>query len=588
FKPNRVDAQKSKIEIGAITDDKIAFSSYNVESHVDFTTQIGEFKANEKGKLTDFPFNQYASSMDEYTWDMDAQTIELNKGPQLAREASYFITKKYEQQGLRFESTKALFDMKLGIIYADNVPHIDVADSRVFPHEGKVELRKDADMQRLKQSKMLAARDNKNHELFDGDLKIDGRYVISGSAYYKYKDKHNTGQVIFFNKMRVKGKGDTTVIASGFVTDSVGFTVSPKIAYKGKTELHSNEEDIVFNGYVKPLHTFDQYPSAWFRYSQQPDPQDVIIPATDIFNEDRRKMYAAISVANDSVHIYPTMFNFKRSYSDLELTSDTGVFYYDEYDKTFFVGDSSKLLAGAKRGSYLSFNDATGEVYSEGKIDFNLNTDPNFNGKMAGNIHKLPSDSSFIINSILALNVKLPEECYTRISTVINESSGNGIADNGTPFVENAMAEYLDDKKLRKTVEFAPSTGELSPQGDLNSDIFISNMSLHYSPIKKQFLSYDLVHIATVNEVQVNRAIESRIAITKRRSSTRYTIYLEVSKYDWFYIDYYMGSITVASTDKEFNDIIKEKGPKMNKGKFRIRTASSRTVALFLSKLDGE
>jgi hypothetical protein len=113
-------------------------------------------------------------------------------------------------------------------------------------------------------------------------------------------------------------------------------------------------------------------------------------------------------------------------------------------------------------------------------------------------------------------------------------------------------------------------------------------MSLHYSPTTRQFLSYDPIHVATINGQQVNRQIDARVAITKRRSSTKYTIYLEVSKYDWFYIDYYMGSVTVASTDKDFNDIIKEDGPKLNKGRFRIRSASPRTVARFLSKLDPE
>ena len=38
--------------------------------------------------------------------------------------------------------------------------------------------------------------------------------------------------------------------------------------------------------------------------------------------------------------------------------------------------------------------------------------------------------------------------------------------------------------------------------------------------------------------------------------------------------------------DKEFNDILKEKGPKMNKGRFRVRSASPRTVANFLAKLE--
>ena len=345
----------SQIQIGSIKEDKIAFASYNVESHVDFNTRIGEFKANEKGNLTEFPFNAYASSMDEYTWDMDAQTIELNKGPLLASNKSYFISKKGEQEGLKFESTKALFDMKAGIIYAEKVPYIDVADSRAFPFEGKVTILEDADMETLKQAKLLANRDEKFHEIYDASLKIHGRYALSGSGDYTYKDKHRTGQVVHFGSMRVVGHGDSTVIASGFIKDSLGFTVSPKIAFKGKIELSSIEQDLAFNGYVKPLHSIEQYASSYFRYNQRPDPNDIIIPAYEILNEDRRRMSASVSVANDSTHVYPSFFTFKRSYADLELTTDTGVFFYNEQDQTFYVGDSMKLLGGGKKRKLLVF-----------------------------------------------------------------------------------------------------------------------------------------------------------------------------------------------------------------------------------------
>jgi hypothetical protein len=589
FKPNEVKAKISQIEIGAISSDKIAFASYNVASDVNFTTRIGDFKANETGKLTDFPFNAYASTMDEYKWDMNKQTIELNKGPKLAKEKSIFISKDPAQQGLRFESTKALFDMKKGIIYAENVPHIDVADSRVFPYNEKIEIRENADMQTLQKAKMLASRDNKNHELFDAKLKIAGRYALSGAASYKYKDKHRTNQVLYFDKIRVVSKTDSSIIATGTVADSSGFKVSPKIGFKGLTELSSINQDIVFNGYVKPLHSLTEWPSAWFRYNQRPDPSNIIIPAREIKNEEQRKMYAAVSLANDSTHIYPTMFNFKRSYADMDITADTGVFYYDETSNCFIVGDSMKLFEGSRRGSFLSFNDATGEVYSEGKLNFGLEVDNNFSGLMAGNLVKKKADSTFTLNSILALNIKLPEECYTRIIEVMkNNGSGNPVADNSDEFIYNAMAEYLDDKKLNKAIENTSSTGEIKPQGDLDRNIFISKMSIAYVPSKRQFIATDPVQIATINGNQVNKTINAKIVITKRRSTARYTLYFEVSKYDWFYIDYYLGSVTVASTDKEFNDIIKEKGPKMTNGKFRIKTASPRSVANFLTKLDLE
>lgn len=90
FATNSVKADTAKIEIGSIDKDKIAFSSSNVKSFVDFDKRTGDFKANIPGQLTDFGYNQFASSMDQYFWDMDKQTILLTKGPKLAK--SYFIS----------------------------------------------------------------------------------------------------------------------------------------------------------------------------------------------------------------------------------------------------------------------------------------------------------------------------------------------------------------------------------------------------------------------------------------------------------------------------------------------------------------
>ena len=585
FKPNEVLAKISAVEIVSLSSDKIAFSSDNLNAHVDFNRQIGDFKANELGRLTHLPYNQFSCSMDEYTWDMKNHTIAFNKGPQLAKNKSYFMSTKYDQEGLRFESTKALFDIEKGIIYAEEVPYVDVADSRIFPFNKSIEIHESADIQRLEKAKILASRNKKYHELYDGSIKIEGRYAISGSANYVYKDKYNTGQVIHFKTIRMRGKGDTSIIASGSVQDSSNFILSPMIGYKGVTELYSHHPDISFNGYVKPLHTITQYPSSWFRYNGQPDPKEVIIPATEILNQDRRTMYAAISIANDSTHIYPSLFNFKRSYADLELTSDTGIFFYDENKTTFFVGDSMKLKEGALRGSYLSFNESNGTIYSEGKIDFGLNTDPHFNAELAGNITKLGSDSVFMIEALMALKMTLPDECYQRMAEIINENGDNNSSiETDQPRVEKALAEFLEDNKLRKAMEFTSSTKEIKLPNDFNPDFLLTNVNLHYNNQMKQFISSESIDVATIHGIPVNKELKARMAINKRRSSVKFTLYIEASKYDWFYIDYYMGAINVASTDKTFNELIKTKGAKLSKGKFRIRMASPRTVDLFLVK----
>lgn len=585
FKPNEVKALVSDVEINALDKNKIAFSSKNLNSHVDFTTQMGDFKSNIVGNLTALPFNQFSTSMDQFKWDMANNTIEFNKGPQLLKSKSYFVSNKYDQEGLRFESTNALFDINKGIIYAKEVPFIDVADSRVYPFENKVDIHEGADIQRLKNSRLLASRTQKFHQLFGGDIKILGRYALSGNASYEFKDKHNTHQIIKFTKIRVRGKGDTSILAEGFIRDSSAFFLSPKIAYKGKTELYSNQRDIYFNGYVKPIHSFTYYPSRWFRYSGQPEPENVIIPATYILNKDRRKMYAAVSIANDSTHIYPSLFNFKRSYADLELTSDTGIFYYDESKKTFFVGDSLKLMEGSLRGSYLAFNDANGEIFSEGAIDFGLDKDPKFNVRMAGNVKKPQSDSVFTIQALMALNLMLPDDCYQRMVEVINEND-NDPAENNNTFVEKGLAEFLDDNKLKKALDYVAAAGKIKLPNEIPANFLFTKTSLHYDAAKRQFIGLEPIHIATINGKHVNKALKARIAITKRRSSVKFTLYLEASKYDWFYIDYYMGALNLASTDKTFNELIKTQGAKMSKGKFRIRPASPRTVGMFLTKIE--
>jgi hypothetical protein len=242
-------------------------------------------------------------------------------------------------------------------------------------------------------------------------------------------------------------------------------------------------------------------------------------------------------------------------------------------------------MEGSPRGSYLAFNDANGEIFSEGTIDFGLDKDPKFNVRMAGNVKKPQSDSVFTIQALMALNLMLPDDCYQRMVEVINEND-NDPAENNNTFVEKALAELLDDNKLKKALDYVAASGKIKLPNDIPANFLFTKTSLHYDIAKRQFIGLEPIHIATINGNHVNKALKARMSITKRRSSVKFTLYLEASKYDWFYMDYYMGALNVASTDKIFNELIKTQGSKMSKGKFRIRPASPRSVGLFLTKIE--
>lgn len=581
FATNSVKSDTARIEINTIDQGKIAFSSSNVKAFVDFDKRTGDFKANIPGQLTDFGYNQFASSMDQYFWDMDKQTILLTKSPRMA--SSYFISRRPDMDGLKFNSDKALFDIKEGIIYCENVPYIDVADSRVFPKDGKVNIGKDADIFTLQEAKLLAARDNKYHDIFSATLKILGRKAMSGTGKYKFIDKNKTGQIIFFDKIRVMA--DSTVAATGYIKDSINFKIYPMIGYKGEMELNSNNPHLKFNGYVKPLHTF-KIGSNWIRYKDRPDPKDIVVDIREPKNDENKFVSVSMNSALDTALIYPTFFNFKRKYADPEFTNDTGIMIYDEPTTEFRVGSRERILNGAPRGSIMTFNETTRMITTQGPINMGFEI-PVLDPLVAGKMYKKESDSSYTLDAFMALDILLPKDAYAKMIAVIMEK---GAGAPGIPYTDEtfkyALGEFLTDKRLESTMKRATEVGELTVSEDIKRKFIFSETKFTYSPKNRSWFSSEPIGISVINGQQINKRFDSRMQMQVKRSGVSFKIYIEISKYDWFYFEYFRNNLMAVSTDKDFNDLIRDKFSEVQKANYTIRPGTTRTVAKFVEKFD--
>lgn len=588
FNPIHADADTSSIRIGDVDAGMISFVSTNVRSHIDFEKRTGDFRANELGHLTQFPYNQFASTMDEFKWDMDAKTILLTPTGRQKPEEYVFISQNPSQDGLKFQSTKALFDMNDGIIYAEEVPYIDIADSRVFPAEGKVTIEKDAAIRPLEKAKLLANRENKFHELYDCKLFINGRLDIAGNGYYEYKDKYKTGQIIFFDKMRVMAD-TSTIQAGGYITDSVDFTISPKIGYKGTVELESKKEFLSFKGFVVPLHTFKDIKSEWMQYKGQPDPQNVVISAHRPKDENRKKLAIGLSLSpNDSINVYPNFFGHKPGFTDHEIAVDTGVFFYDEINQQFVSGDSNKLLNGAQRGNTISFDDINKVIRAEGILDFGLDLNENFSATTVGKAVKSEDDSTFIMNTMMALDMELPDEAWTRLLELVDEKAMDNpsfsVDDDG---VKHNLAQLVtEDKKLDKVLTELSDYGEIKQIDELKKDLMITDMEFYYSHTLHAFVSAQPIKVATIHGKQFNRQLNSRLLIENRRSGTRMVLYFELTKYDYFYFEFQRGNLFVYSTDKDFNLIMRQRAGKVNERGYTVRLGSPGKVTRLIDMTD--
>jgi hypothetical protein len=63
-------------------------------------------------------------------------------------------------------------------------------------------------------------------------------------------------------------------------------------------------------------------------------------------------------------------------------------------------------------------------------------------------------------------------------------------------------------------------------------------------------------------------------------------MYIEVTQYDWFYIEFFNNTVTITSTDKDFNDLIRDKFAEVQAPDYTIRLGTTKTVSRFVDRFD--
>src|SRR5690606_23682376 len=104
------------------------------------------------------------------------------------------------------------------IIKCYNVPYIDVADARLFPKNGDVTIFKNAVMDTLKESTILANTVTKYHTIRNVTASIYSRRNYLASGQYQYLDENDTPYLINFATIRPDTSGQT--ISEGAIPES--------------------------------------------------------------------------------------------------------------------------------------------------------------------------------------------------------------------------------------------------------------------------------------------------------------------------------------------------------------------------------
>jgi len=574
FNENTFDSDTASFNLKTAGAEDFDFKTNNVSAHIDYIQRKGVFKSNGEASFVEFPKNQYICFMDQFTWYMDKEILEMSAsdkaqekvktnedlGPLMEEdielEGSQFISVHPRQDSLNFIAPIATYNIRTKLISAKDVRYIRVADAVIFPKDGVVEVEKRAVMRTLEDSRIVANSATRYHTVYNAATNIYGRKEYTASGDYDYYTQDSLKEVIHFDVIGVDSTMQTYGRGKIGITDD--FTFSPNFAYNGKVKLFSNDEHLTFSGYTKISHDCDRTKPQWFKFQSTIDPQDIYIPVTSpMENINESKLHASLMITNDSAHIFPAFLGQHEKYSDTEIVPAEGYLIYDKEDGKYKIGSKDKLEEQSLPGNYISLHHSVCNFYGEGVI--NLGTDlGRFEIKNGGTVNQNALGESTKFNLVMFLKFYFNDKCLNIMAKDLKLSPSGFTPED---IYYKGITEIVGKDEAEAYIAQQMLGSHKKYPKELEEGIVISELTLKWDPIKRVYNSDGPIGIGSILKKQVDRLLDGYIQIVKSRRGNKFFMYLEVDADHWYYFDMSRNVLKVISSNEEFNTILREMKP---------------------------
>lgn len=364
-------ADTTNIGIKAFDAEELALTTENVSADLDFDAQKGLFKANDQFLETTLPYNQYITSMNEFTWDMKEETIDFQAD---AGKLGIFTSIHPDQDSLTFKGQNAFYDLKTSQLNIEGVPNIVSADAFIYPDSGLVEIQKGGVMTTLEQARIVADTTNKYHVINRATVEVLGRRNYRASGFYEYNIGDREQEIKLQDIVgQPVGKGNysdkkTVTRAVGEVESDADFYVDHKTRFQGTITLNAEEKNLQFDGFARL--DADKLPRPyWFTISSEGDKKDLAIRYDTPKSFDGEPLQTGLFLSKENTRIYPRVMAPLHFRKDRPIFDAKGYFKYNQESDQFIFGDSLKVLRDELTGNQFIFKNVDGTVEAEGKFN---------------------------------------------------------------------------------------------------------------------------------------------------------------------------------------------------------------------------
>ncbi|MCX6258843.1 MAG: hypothetical protein NTW49_13245 [Bacteroidia bacterium] len=578
-------SDSAKFNLKETTGD-FSFMADNVQSYVDFNTRKGKFVLNDKEKFVEFPQNQYICSMDVFNWYMDKAEIDMSVSSLadanhevtipsdptelagLELDGSKFVSTHPAQDSLSFVASLANYKIKEHLITAYNVRTIIVGDATVLPGDGIVIVEKKAIMRPLENAKIVANNDTKYHTIYNSEVNIFGKKKYEATGDYDYVDELKLKQKIHFTSIRLNDSLNT--IATGSLSDTLNFTLSPDFIFRGNVKLNAPREFLTFTGSVKMTYSCSKIANNWLKFSTEINPEEIMIPVADNpvdLNKD--KLVAGFEITKDSAHIYTSFLNKPKKSTDDKVLTSGGYLIFDKTSGEYQVASKERLDNPGIAGNFLSLGKKSCKSYGEGPINLGVYTGQvkiNSSGSIS---HDLVKDS-VEMNLMMTMDFFFPKELLSMLSGAITQAGGLDAADLSSDTYIKGLTFLMGKEKAEKALKELSLYGKYQSFPDeLDKTIVFTNLYMKWNPRTKSYVSEGGLSISNIMKNEVDRNVDGKIEFSNKRTGNEFTLYIVIGYDKWYFLNYSRNTLGVLSSDEKFNQALRDIKPKNRKNEIK-------------------
>lgn len=567
-------ADTADFHLKAFDEEGLTFSTVNVNSTIDFDKREGLFVTNGEGSYVKFDKNQYIAYMDRFKWFMDSEDIELGDDKKkldadvenaLDLDGPKFISTHPKQDSLFFFAPSAKYNTRKYIISCKNVPFVNVADARIFPDNGEVTIFKNAVIDTLKKAKIMANTVTKYHTIRNVTANIFGRYSYFGKGDYQYVDENENTFKIKFTSIKPDSARQTT--AEGKITEKDKFKFNDYFSFAGNVRLEASEQFLFFDGGTQIVHGCSRIKKAYLKFKGEINPKDILIPIPkNAVDMNGRPVVNAIMYSLDTTAVYSGFLSPRNARNDKEIVSADGYLTFDTETKEYRISNKEKLVEQSLPGNYLSLHTESCTVYGEGKFELGADLGQVELNTVGNSTHYL--NDSIDINLLMTVNFFFESKALKAMSKDLQIYANSAPAtDFSAEFFTKGLAEFVGKEKADNIITELNLDGSIRRFPDeLEKTFFFNKVNMTYNSGKKAFVSSGNIGLGNILKNEINREFPGIIKIEKTKNKKdRIYIYLNPDPNTWYFFEFVNGTMKAISSNKEFNEIIKEMKPKNRK-----------------------